>query len=79
MVYQTKSGITTRKWISRILYRRCELEKQEIGFLLARDNGRKVIIGDYDPMSKNLMEQGQTIYLELFTTEVSIGYFSLRR
>ena len=76
---QTKSGIPTRRWISRILYRRRELEKQERGFLFAKDNGRKSRIGDYDPMFRNLLEQGQNIHSELFTTGVLIGDFSLRR
>ena len=50
LVDQTKSDIPTRRWINRILYRRCGLENQERGFLLARENGRKARIVDYDPM-----------------------------
>ena len=56
---QTKSGIPTRRWISRILYRRCEFEKQERGLLFARDNKMKEIIGDYDPMFRNLLKRGK--------------------
>ena len=76
---QMKSGIPTRRWISQILYRRFELEKQEMGFLFARYNGRKESIGDYDPMFRNLLEKGQKMHPELFTTGVSIGDFSIRR
>ena len=77
--YQKKSGIATRRWISWILYHRCELEKKERGFLFARDNGSKESIGDYVPMFRNLPEQGKKMYPELFTTGFSIGDFSLRR
>ena len=79
MVEQTKSGISTRRWISWILYRRSGLENKESGFLFARDNGRKASIGDYDPMFRNLLKQGKNMQPELFTTGVSIGGFSLRR
>ena len=65
---QTKSGIPTQRWISRILYQRCELEKKERGFLIAKDNGRKARIGDNDPMFRNLLERGQNMHPELFTT-----------
>ena len=48
--------------------------------MLAReDNGRKSIIGYYDPMFRNLLERGKNIHLELFTAGVFIGGFSLRR
>ena len=68
--YQTKSVIYTRRWISWILYRMCKLGKQEGGFLFAMDNGRKARIGDYDPMFIILLDQGQKIHPELFTTGV---------
>ena len=74
---QTKIGITTRRWISRIIYRICKLENQERGFLFARDNGRKASIGDYDPMFRNLLEQGKNMHPELFTTGVFIEDFIL--
>ena len=67
---QTKSGIPTRNWISRILYRLCDLEKQERVFLFAMDNGSKASIGDYDHILINLLEQGQKMHPELFTTGV---------
>ena len=79
MEEQTKSGIPTRIWISRILYRQCEFDNQERGFLFARYNRSKASIGDYDPMLRNLLEQGQKMHRELFTTGVFIGDFSLRR
>ena len=44
-----------------------------------RDNGRKARIGDNDPMFRNLLELGQKMHPELFTTGVFIGDFSLRR
>ena len=46
--------------------------------MLYRDNGRKAIIGDYDPMFRNLLEQGKKMHPELFTTGFFIGEFSLR-
>ena len=78
MAEQTKSGIPTRRWVSLILYRRCYLEKQERGFLFVRDNGRKTSIGDYDPMFRNLLEQGKNMHPELCTTGVFIGDFILK-
>ena len=74
-----KSGIPTRRGTSRILYHRCELDKQERGFLFARDNTRKARIGYYDPMFRNLLERGKNMHPELFNTGVFIGDFSLRR
>ena len=50
-----------------------------MGFFFARDNGRKSSIGDYDPMFRNLLERGQKMHPDLFTTGVFIGDFSLRR
>ena len=47
--------------------------------MLARDNRRKANIGEYHPMFKILLDQGQKIRPELFTAGVCIGDFSLRR
>ena len=65
--------------MSWILYRRCGLENQEKGLLFARENRRKASIGDYDTMFRNLLERGQKMHPELFTTDFFIGDFSLRR
>ena len=65
---QTKSAIPTRRWTSRILYRQFELENQERVLLFDRENVRKASIGDYDNMLRNLLEQGQKMHPELFTT-----------
>ena len=46
--------------------------------MFTRDNRRKASIGDYDPMLRNLLERGQRMHPELFTTGVFIGDFSLR-
>ena len=70
--YQTKCGIPTRMWISRILYGKCELENQERGLLLDRDNGRKAIIGYYDPMFRNFLEQGKICTRSCSTKEFSL-------
>ena len=76
---KTKSGIPTRMWIGRIIYHTCELEKQEMQFLFARDNGQEASIGDYDTMFRNFLEHSQNLRPELFTTGVLIVDFSLRR
>ena len=76
---QANSGIPTKRWISQILYRRCELKKQERDFLFSGDNRRKAIIGDYDTIFKTLLERGRNMHPELFTTGVFIGGFSIRR
>ena len=47
--------------------------------MFARENGRKEIIGDYNPMFRNLLERGQKMHPEFFTTGVFIGDFSLIR
>ena len=47
--------------------------------MFARCNGSKASIGDYDQIIRNLLEQGQKMHPELFTTGVFIGKFSLRR
>ena len=47
--------------------------------MFAKDNGRKARIGDYDTMFRNLLEQGQKIHPDLFTTGVFIGDFVPRR
>ena len=74
-----KSGIPTRRWISWILYCRCDLYKQERGLLFATGNEWKERIGDYDPMFRNFLKRGENMHPELFTTRVLIGDFSLRR
>ena len=79
LTYQTKSGIPTRKWIIWILYRWCKLDNQEKGFLFVRDNIQKESIGYYDPMLRNLLEQGQKMWPGLLKTRLSIVYFSLIR
>ena len=56
---QKNSGIPTRRWISLILYRRLEFEKNDRDFLFAKDNGRESSIGYYDPMFRNLLERGK--------------------
>ena len=76
---QTKISINTRRWISWILYRRCDLEKQEMGLFFDRDKRSKESIGNYDPMFRNLLELGQTMHLKMFTTKFFIGDYSLRR
>ena len=43
-----------------------------------RENWRKVSIGEYDPMLRNFLKQGQKMHTELFTTGVYIGDFILR-
>ena len=47
--------------------------------MFARENGGKASIGDYDHILINLLEQGQKMHPELFTTGIFIGNFSLRR
>ena len=47
--------------------------------MFAREIGSKASIGDYDHILINLLELGQNIHPELFTTVVFIGNFSLRR
>ena len=42
-------------------------------------NRRKASIGFYDPIFRNLLERGQKIHPELFTTEFFIGCFSIKR
>ena len=46
--------------------------------MFSRYNWSKAIIGDYDPMFRNLLERGKKMHLELFKTAVFIGEFSLR-
>ena len=47
--------------------------------MFSRENGRKAIIVEYDTMFINLLDKGQKMHPELFTTGVFIGDFSLRR
>ena len=79
MADQKKSGIPMIRWISRILCCQRELENQERGLLFTRDNRRKANIGDYDHMFINILERGQNIHPELFTTRVFVGDSNLRR
>ena len=47
--------------------------------MFARYNGGKASIGDYGPIFINLMERGQRMHPELFTTVIFVGDFSIRR
>ena len=68
---QTKSGIPTRRCIIWIIYRQCELDNQDSCFLFAIYNGRKASIGDYDPMFRNLLEQGKKMHTEFSPQDFS--------
>ena len=50
---QTKSGIPTQRWISRMLHRRAIIDKDRIGYLFTGSKGHKVSLGDYDPLFRD--------------------------
>ena len=76
---QTKSGIPTQRWISRILHHRTMVDKDRVGYLFARLKGRKASLGDYDPLFRDYLERGQKARPKLSTAGVPIKDFSLRR
>ena len=53
LVDQTKSGIPTQRWISRMLHYRAMVDKDRLGYLLARSKGHKASLGDYDPLFRD--------------------------
>ena len=52
---QTKSGILTRRWISRMLHRRAMVDKNRVGYLFATPKGRKTSLGVYDPLFRDYL------------------------
>ena len=76
---ETKSGIPTRRWISRLLARRAQAEGKRTGYLFARPNGRKASLGDYDPLFRDYLAQAQKAFPKKFTSSVPVTDFSLRR
>ena len=75
----SKSGIPSRRWITRLLRRRVELEGCTKGYLFARPNGDKASLGDYNPLFRDYMERTKTRFSERFSKGVDIREYSLRR
>ena len=78
-----KSGIPTRRWITRLLYRRVKLEKAKRGYLLSKANGKKATIGDYDPLFRDYVTRAIKANLkakrDVFRKGVDPSDYSLRR
>ncbi len=76
---QTKSGLPTRRWISRLLHRRHRLEGSSCGYLFCRKTGKKASLGDYDPLFRDYLARTQRQHPKLFPNSVAIEDYSLRR
>ena len=75
----TKSGIPTRRWISRLMWRRTGREGKRAGHLFAKRNGKRASLGDYDPLFKDYVERAMKSRSKLFSSMVAVKDFSLRR
>ena len=61
------------------MHRRAIFDNDRIGYLFARSKGRKVSLGDYDPLFRDYLERAQKARPKLSTAGVPIKDFSLRR
>ena len=75
----TKSRIPTRRWISRLMWRRSGREGNRAGFLFAKRNGKRASLGDYDPLFKDYIERTMKSHKKLFSSAVAVKDYSLRR
>jgi len=75
----SKSGIPSRRWISRLLHRRMAVEGCTVGYLFARRNGSKASLGDYDSLFRDYLTRLRTSNPAAFSQGVDIRDYSLRR
>ena len=75
----SKSRIPSRRWISRLLLRRTQLEGCTKGFLFARANRDKASLKDYNPLFKDYMERTLVRFPDRFSKGIDIQEYSLRR
>ena len=76
---KTKSNIPTRRWLSRLLNTRVNLDGQVTGFLFARQDGRKASLGDYDASFRDYLERARESHAGFFFSSALITDYSLRR
>ena len=69
----SKSGIPTRRWISRLVSRRVSKEQRRTGYLFARENGKKASLGDYDPLFRDYLSQAKVLFPKLCTASVPVS------
>jgi hypothetical protein len=75
----TRSSIPTRKWMSRLLHRRVYVQGRRTGFLLQKQDGRRVKISDYDGEFQDYMHQLHRRSPDLFSKGTLLSMFSLWR
>lgn len=75
----TRSGIPTRKWVSRLLARRVHKEGKQAGFLFSREGGSRANLGDYDPLFRDYLERVRDKFPKLISQVVEVTDYSLRR
>ena len=76
---ETRSGIPTRRWVSRLMRRRTNIEKCTSGPLFADPSGRKASIRMYDDDFREVLSKLLSSTPSLFPAGVEIGDYSLRR
>ena len=75
----TRSGIPTRKWVSRLLVRRCVEEGQREGPLFAKIDGTPALLSMYNPTFRRLLEKTRETNPRAFSAKTSMEDYSLRR
>lgn len=75
----TRSRIPTRRWVSRLLIRRCVEEGQTDGPLFAKVDGTPAVLSMYDPTFRRLLARGKEAKPEAFSAMTEIDDYSLRR
>ena len=76
---KSKSGIPSRRWISRLVHRRVRLEGRKTGFLFQRSDKSRASMGDYNEVFRGYLERTRNRYPSRFTNTIKIEDFSLRR
>mmetsp|Transcript_12985 Transcript_12985/g.19314 ORF Transcript_12985/g.19314 Transcript_12985/m.19314 type:complete len:514 (+) Transcript_12985:1584-3125(+) len=75
----TRSNIPTRRWVSRLLIRRCVEEGQREGPLFAKADGTPASLGMYDPTFRRLLEKAKEAHPRAFSVKTMVEDYSLRR
>ena len=71
--------LPVRRWLTRLLSRRVDIEGSQSGWLFARKDKTRGKIGDYDNMFKNYLRRVQQRYPKVVLPSLEIEDFGLWR
>jgi len=76
---QGKSKVPSRKWIGRLMARRCHVDGDERGWLFLNKKGKRAKISDYDELFKSYVKRAHAKAPREFASGTKLDQYSLRR